>query len=241
MKILNTKTLALLLAVAPLTGVYASDTSEEALACEFGLSVAEYRQMTSQYAGMTSGHESTLSSREEEELAHALAASTFVTSPVVVSPSSVPSAVAVDPFLGIDLKAQKRLEQEAEEAWLLNQIAQVEAQEEQALLRQREALSQGHAHYRATVPMPQDVQERITNLRALEETKALLEAELLTAGQDEIAVLTSTLEETKRKIGRIFFSSQIAAADLTQNVEEDPNHIARLGGLNNFLGDGSSS
>jgi hypothetical protein len=241
MKTFKTKDLSFLLAVAPLMGAHASDTSEEDTARAFGLSLLEYRQQVSQYTGMASAHESTIAEREEDELARAMSASTFVTSSVAVSPGFVPSNAVADPLLGVDLEAQKRLEQEAEEAWILKQIAQAEAQEEQAILLQKQALLQGHAHYRATVPMPQDVQERVTNLRVLEETKAFLEAELLTVEQNERAVLIQTLEETNRKIARIHFSSRTVAADLTQNVEEDPHHIARVGGLNSFLGEGSGS
>lgn len=229
LKILNTKTFALLLAVAPLSGVYASDHSqEEALAQEFGLSLAEYRQMTSQYTVMVSGHVS----REEEELARALAASSMS------EPVSTPS---VDPLASVDLEMQKRLEQEAEEAWILKQIAQTEAQDEQAILLQKQAVAQGHAHFRATVPMPQDVQDRVSALRALEDDKARLEAEIATAAQDRAAQAQIELLEVERKIGRIHFASRTVAADLTQNVEQDPHQIGRLGGMNKFLSDDNGS
>lgn len=127
MTIINVKTLALLLAVAPLTGVYASDASdEEATAHAFGLSVAEYRQQIAQYTSMSSTHESTIASREQEELNYALSASmhgSVAHQPSVIS-SHVPSAVDQSPSINEadeQIRAYKAFEI-AQQERLLNEI-----------------------------------------------------------------------------------------------------------------------
>lgn len=66
---------SLLIAFAPLAGVYASDNSQdEAMAQEFGLSVAEYRQQMAQYREFSQAHEQTQPASSAQEQIRALKA-----------------------------------------------------------------------------------------------------------------------------------------------------------------------
>jgi hypothetical protein len=190
MKTFKTKDLSFLLAVAPLMGAHASDTSEEDTARAFGLSLLEYRQQVSQYTGMASAHESTIAEREEDELVRAMASSMADLS---VSDACQPLAHSVSsPILSVDA-SQQALQvvaalagQVSEQERLLNEIymndVQASLSNPGALLLQAHALQiYGTVYHPTLEEIGMTFQER---LRAAQ-INAEIQAELEDQGQNE--------------------------------------------------------